>query len=160
ALERYQTLRASVDWSYDLLSDEERRLLRRLAVFSGGFTLEAAQFVCAGDGIANEEILGLLGSLVEQSLVIAEEGASAEGYRLLETVRQYGLERLGEAGEQEAVRDRHRDFFLELAEHARPHLDTGRQREWLERLDPEAANLAAAIDHALRSQPTLALRFC
>src|SRR5262245_18944158 len=143
ALERHQTLRASVDWSYELLSEQERMLLWRLAVFAGGFALEAAESVCAGDGIASEGILDLLGSLVDQSLVIAEEQGSAERYRLLETVRQYGMERLGEAGEEEeeeeeALRDRHRNYFLDLAEQAAPHLETGRQPEWLERLDPEA----------------------
>ena len=81
-------------------------------------------------------------------------------YRLLETVRQYGLERLAEAGEEEALRGRHRDAFLALAEEAGPQLETGRQGEWLDVLDPEAANLAAAIDHALRSDPPSALRFC
>src|SRR5262245_56273995 len=136
-------------------------LLWRLSVFAGGFALEAAESVCAGDGIASEGILDLLGSLVDQSLVIAEEQGSAERYRLLETVRQYGMERLGEAGEEEeALRDRHRNYFLDLAEQAAPHLETGRQPEWLERLDPEAANLAAAIDHAVHGEPSLALRFC
>ena len=101
-------------------------------------------------------MLDLLGSLVDQSLVIAEEHEAGVRYRLLETVRQYGLERLAEAGEEEAVRARHRDHFLALAEEAGPHLETGRQREWLELLDPEAANLAAAIEYALGSEPALA----
>ena len=160
ALERHQTLRASVDWSHDLLSAEEQTLLRRLAVFTGGFTLEQVEQVCAGDGVGRDRLLDLLGSLVDQSLVIADERDRGVRYRLLETVRQYGLERLAEAGEEEALRARHRDHFLALAEEAGPHLETGRQREWLEVLDPEAANLMAAIDYALRSEPPLALRFC
>src|SRR5262245_18337916 len=160
ALERHQTLRASVDWSYELLSEPERVLLRRLAVFSGGFTLEAAEKVCAGEGIARDQILDLLSSLAEQSLVIAEERGSTERYRLLETVRQYGLEKLAEAGEEGRLRSRHRDFFLALAEEAGPQLETARQPEWLEHPDPEAANLAAAVDHALCTDPPLALRFC
>ena len=160
ASERHQTLRASVDWSHDLLSAEGRLLLRRVAVFSGGFTLHAAEQVCAGDGIDRKRVLDQLGSLVDQSLVIAEEGERGVRYRLLETVRQYGLDRLASADEQDSLRGRHRDFFLALAERAAPHLDTAGQREWLERLDPEVANLATAIDWALRSEPPLALRFC
>jgi predicted ATPase/DNA-binding CsgD family transcriptional regulator len=160
AIERHQTLRASVDWSHDLLSDDERELLRRLAVFAGGFTLEAAERVCSGDGVGSERVLDLLGSLVDQSLVLAEERGSGVRYRLLETFRQYGLERVAAVGEENSLRGRHRDFFLALAEEAAPHLETGSQLEWLERLDPEAANLAAAIDSALVSEPPLALRFC
>jgi predicted ATPase/DNA-binding CsgD family transcriptional regulator len=160
ASERHQTLRASVEWSHDLLSADERVLLRRVSVFAGGFTLEAAEEVCAGDGIEADRVLDLLASLVDQSLVPADQRDAGVRYRLLETVRQYGLERLGAAGEEEALRGRHRDFFLALAEDAAPQLETGGQREWLELLDPEAANLSAAIDHALRSEPPLALRFC
>ena len=160
ALERHQTLRASVDWSHDLLSAEEQTLLRRLAVFTGGFTLEEVEQVCAGDGLGRDRLLDLLGSLLDQSLVIADERDRGVRYRLLETVRQYGLERLAEPGEEQAVRTRHRDHFLALAEEARPHLETGRQFEWLEVLDPESANLMAAIDYALWSEPPLALRFC
>jgi predicted ATPase/class 3 adenylate cyclase/DNA-binding CsgD family transcriptional regulator len=160
ATPRLKTLRASVDWSYELLSDDEQVLLRRVAVFAGGFTLEAAEEVCAGEGIAPDRLLDLLASLVDQSLVIAEERDAGVRYRLLETVRQYGLERLAETGEEDALRGRHRDFFLALAERAAPHLETGRQREWLQLLDPEAANLAAAIEYALRSEARLALRFC
>jgi predicted ATPase/DNA-binding CsgD family transcriptional regulator len=160
AVARQQTLRASVDWSHDLLCEDERVLLRRLAVFAGGFTLEAVEQVCAVEGIERDGVLDLLGALVDQSLVIAEPRGRGVRYRLLETVRQYGLERLAAAGEQGALRDRHTDGFLALAERAGPQLETGRQREWLERLDPEAANLAAAIDHALAADPPLALRLC
>jgi predicted ATPase/DNA-binding CsgD family transcriptional regulator len=157
---RLQTLRASVDWSYELLSEAERALLRRLGVFSGTFSLDAAERVCSTDGIETDDVLDLLAELVDQSLVLAEEDGLEMRYRLLETLRQYGLERLAEAGEEERLRDRHRDFFLALAERAATHLETNRQREWLEVLDPEAANLSAAIDHAIRSDPPLALRFC
>jgi predicted ATPase/DNA-binding SARP family transcriptional activator len=160
ASERQQTLRASVDWSHNLLSADEQALLRRVAVFIGGFTLDAVERVCAGDGVERERVLDLFGPLVDQSLVIADERDSGVRYRLLETVRQYALERLTEAGEENTLRGRHRDVFLALAQEAGPQLETGRQREWLELLDPEAANLAAAIDWALRSEPALALRFC
>src|SRR4051794_31426919 len=160
ASERQQTLSASLDWSHDLLSAGERLLLRRLAVFAGGFTLEAAQQVCAGDGAEPERVLDRLGSLVDQSLVGVEHGERAVRYGLLEMLRQYGLQRLAASGEEDSVRARHRDFFRALAEQARPHLETGRQRAWLEVLDREAANLGAAIECALHTDPRLGLRFC
>ena len=160
ATPRLKTLRASVDWSHELLSDPERALLRRLTVFAGGFTLEATEEVCVDEDVEREAVLDLLGSLVDQSLVLAEKRDSGVRYRLLETVREYGRERLAEAGEEGTLRARHRDHFLALAEEAAPHLETGRQLEFFELLDPEAANLAAAIDHALRSDPSFALRFC
>jgi tetratricopeptide (TPR) repeat protein len=160
AAERQQTLRASVDWSHDLLTDDERRLLRRVAVFGGGFTLDAAEQVCADDGISSDRVLDLLASLADQSLLIADEQDAGVRYRLLETVREYGLERLAVAGEEEAVRGRHRDYFAALADAAAPRLDSADQGAWLERLDPEAANLAAAIETSLRSDPVGAVRFC
>jgi predicted ATPase/DNA-binding CsgD family transcriptional regulator len=160
SVDRQQTLRASVDWSHGLLSDEERLLFRRVAVFAGGCTLEFVEEVCAGDGIDRVRVLDLLGSLVDQSLVSALERGNAVRYRMLETVRQYAIERLSETGEEEEQRRRHRDAFLALAERARPQFETARQREWLEILDPEAANLAVAIEEALSSDPRLALRFC
>jgi predicted ATPase/DNA-binding CsgD family transcriptional regulator len=160
ATERHQTLRASVDWSHDLLSDDERVLLRRLAVFAGGFTQRAAEEVCAGDGIEPKAVLDLLASLVGQSLVIAAERDRAMRYRLLETMGEFALERLAEHGEEHQVRARHCDAYLALAEEAGPQHETGRQREWLERLDPETANLEAAIDYALATDPVRALRLC
>jgi predicted ATPase/DNA-binding CsgD family transcriptional regulator len=155
ASERQRTLRASIEWSHELLTDDERVLLRRLAVFTDGFTLDAAERVCAADGL-----LDVLGSLMDQSLVIAADEGSAMRYRLLETMREFSRERIAEAGDEEALRDRHRDVFLALAEEAGPQLETRRQREWLERLDTEAGNLAAAFEHALRTDPAQALRFC
>ena len=160
ATRRQQALHASVQWSHDLLTREERVLLRRFSVFSGGFTYEAAEQVCAFGAVAPERLLDLLGSLVDQSLVLAAEQGSAMRYRLLETMREFAGERLAEAGEQASLRARHRDAFLDLAERAGPQLETGRQREWLALLDPEAANLVAAIEHALRSDAQRALRFC
>jgi predicted ATPase/DNA-binding CsgD family transcriptional regulator len=160
ATPRLKTMRASVEWSYELLSHQERALLRRLSVFAGGLILEAVDEVCAGDGIEHEAVLDLLASLVDQSLVLAEEQErGAVRYRLLETVRQYGLEQLAEAGEEETIRARHRDYFLALAEEAGPLLETARQSEMVQILDPEAANLAAAFDHAVQTDPRLALRF-
>ena len=158
ALPRHQTLRASVDWSYDLLDDRERILFRRLGVFAGGFTLDAAETVAAGDGVDGVSVLDLLGSLVDNSLVLAEERGPVLRYRLLETVRQYALECLDTSGEGNVVRDRHRDAFLALAEQAAPHLESALEREWLDPLDVEAANFAGALDHAAASNPERALR--
>jgi predicted ATPase/DNA-binding CsgD family transcriptional regulator len=157
---RQRTLRGSVDWSHALLSEPEQLLLRRLAPFAGGFTLDAVAGICIGDGVEPDSVLDSIGSLVGQSLVVAEHDETTVRFGLLETVRQYALERLAEAEETEWVRDRHRDWFLALAERAAPQLETSRQVEWLERLDSEAANLVAALDYALISDPGAALRFC
>ena len=158
ALPRQQTLRASVDWSHELLDEYERALLRRLGVFKGGFTLDAAEAVCAGEGLEHYAILDLLTSLVDQSLVLVEERGALSRYRLLETVRHYALDRLSEAGETERLRDRHADFFVALAERAEPELTV--DERWLEVLDADAANLYAAIDHTAQTQPENALRLC
>ncbi|HZO91340.1 MAG TPA: tetratricopeptide repeat protein [Chthonomonadaceae bacterium] len=149
ALPRQQTLRATLDWSYDLLSEQERLLLGRLSVFAGGWTLEAAERVCAGEGIQEWEVLDLLTSLVDKSLAVFEEQEDqAEGrYRLLETIRQYGLKRLAEREEEAQLRVRHRDFFLALAEEAKEKLKGPEQAEWLERLEIEHDNLRAALDY-------------
>ena len=160
ALPRQRTLRASVDWSHELLDEPQRTLLRRLSVFTGGFTLEAAEQVCPGDGFERRQILNGLASLVEHSLVQAEERAPAVRFRLLETVREYALERLEEAGELETLRDRHRDTYLDLAEHVEPELLTVRESEYLDLLDAEAANTQAAIEWAADTEPEKALRLC
>jgi predicted ATPase/class 3 adenylate cyclase/DNA-binding SARP family transcriptional activator len=146
ALPRQQTLRALIDWSYDLLTEAERALLRRLSVFSGGWTLEATEAVCARAGIESWEVLDLLTQLVEKSLVGYEEQEGKARYRLLETVRQYGRDRLLESGEEEAVRERHRDYFLALAEEAEPQLRGPQQKAWMDRLEREHDNLRAALE--------------
>ncbi len=115
ALRRQQTLQALVDWSHDLLPEAERRLFRRLAVFAGGWSLAAAEEVCAGDGIEADDVLDLLTSLVDKSLVVAELQGEQARYRFLETIRQYAGEKLRAAGEAAALRDRHRDWFRSLA---------------------------------------------
>jgi len=160
ALPRQQTLRASVEWSHALLSGDEQVLLRRLGVFAGGFAFDAVEDIGAGEGIDRYAVLDLLGSLVDKSLVVAEEHGPAVRYRLLETVRQYALERLADSGEADAVRDRHRDAYLALAERAAPDLETARQRDWLNTLHAEAANFAAAIERATTTDPERALRLC
>jgi len=113
---RQQTLRATVDWSYALLQEPERRLFHRLAAFAGGWTLEAAEAICAGTGIESTEVLDRLGHLVDHSLVMVDEEAGQIHYRLLETMRQYATERLEESGESATIRGRHRDWFLAKAE--------------------------------------------
>ncbi len=141
ALPRQQTLRALIDWSHDLLTEPERVLLRRLAVFAGGFTLEAAEAVCAGAGLGPADVLDLLTSLVDRSLVTLEaEGAR---YSLLETIRQYALERLRSAGEEGEVRDRHLDHYVTLAENAAERIHAGGLGA-LRELDAEHENLLAA----------------
>jgi non-specific serine/threonine protein kinase len=145
ALPRHQTLRATMDWSYDLLSPAEQGLFRRLSAFAGGFPLEAAEAVCGGDGVEDVEVLDLLTSLVEKSLVLYEAQESEGRYRLLEPVRQYARDRQQEAGGGAAVRSRHLDFFARLAERAEPELDGPDQVAWLDRLEQEHDNLRAAL---------------
>ena len=115
AVRRQQTLRASVDWSHALLTETERVLFRRLAVFLGGFDLDAAQSVAGADGVERYQVLDQLTLLVDKSLVVAENTGGRTRYRLLETVRQYALEKLGESGEADAVRARHRDHYTSMA---------------------------------------------
>ena len=147
ALPHHQTLRAAIDWSHDLLADGERALFRRLSVFVGGFTLDAAEGVCADGAIASTLILDLLTRLVDKSLIGVDVGSGAEArYRLLETVRQYAVDRLVESGEAAAVRTRHRDVFLALAERAEPELQGPDQKIWLDRLAVELDNLRAALE--------------
>ena len=140
-LPRQRTLRALIVWSYDLLAAPERTVFQRLAVFAGGWTLEAAEAVCAGDDVDEGDVLDLLSQLVEKSLVVLDTERGR--YRMLETVRQYGQERLDEAGGGLAVRARHLDFHLALAEKARPALFGPEQERWLARLDNELENLLA-----------------
>ncbi|GIK40881.1 MAG: hypothetical protein BroJett011_47140 [Chloroflexota bacterium] len=144
---RHQTLRAAIDWSYDLLSEPERVLFRRLAVFEGGFTLEATEVVCAGCGIEADEILELLSHLVDKSLVVV--GTQLQGqearYRLLETMRQYGHDRLLASGEAEVIRQQHAGYYLALAEQVEPKLQGQEQLAWLDRLEVEHDNLRAAL---------------
>ena len=150
-LPRYRALRASVDWSHDLLSDEERIVLRRLAVFTGGFTLEAAEAVCSGEGVEPESLLDLLSRLVDRSLVQVEDDAR---YRLLETIRQYAFDRLMWSGEHEGTRDRHLNHFVAIAERAEPQLEGAGLLEWLPVLDVEHDNLRAAFDWSAQSKAT------
>ncbi|MGW3121303.1 BTAD domain-containing putative transcriptional regulator [Streptomyces sp. NPDC001107] len=147
---RQQTLRAMIDWSWELLSAPERIVLRRLAVHSDGCDLAAAEAVCAGDGVAREEVLDLVTRLVDRSFVVVVEGPVGPRYRLLESVAAYATERLDEMQDLTAVRDRHLRHYLALAERAESRLRCAGQRSWLARLDAEAGNLRAALDEAVR----------
>jgi len=148
ALPRQQTLRALIDWSHELLSPAERVLLRRLAVFAGGWTLETVEATAGAAPLAPDEIVALLTRLVEKSLV--EHDPPSERYRLLETVREYAEDRLAESGESAAMRQAHFDHYARLAEAARPGLVGRDQAEWLARLDAERENLIAAHEWAVR----------
>jgi predicted ATPase/class 3 adenylate cyclase/DNA-binding CsgD family transcriptional regulator len=153
ALRRQQTLRTLVDWSHDLLSERERVLFRRLAVFAGGWALEAAEGVCFGDGIDQGDVLDLLTGLVDKSLVLAEEQGDEKRYRFLETIRHYAAEKLDEAGETARSRDCHRDWYVALAEQAEPELSGPAQIAWLDHLEATHDNLRAALEWSLETDP-------
>ena len=156
---RQQTMRATLKWSYGLLSEAERNVFKRLSVFAGGWTLKAAETVAA-NGIEEAEVFDLLSRLVDKSLVVAE--ATGDGlmrYRMLEPVRQYARERLEESEDSDATLRRHGAFFLALAEEAEPELKSLEQEAWLRRLEIEHDNLRAALSWALeQGQAELALR--
>jgi predicted ATPase/class 3 adenylate cyclase len=159
ALERHQTLRATLDWSYNLLSEREQVLFRRLSSFINGWTLEAAEFVCSDERIQSDDVFELLEQLVNKSLVVAQDWQHETRYRVLETMRQYANEKLIEAGESETLRDRHLEYFLSLAETAEPHLIRPEQLEWLDRLEAEHENMRAALEWSLGyERPEYALR--
>ncbi|MGW5066696.1 AfsR/SARP family transcriptional regulator [Streptomyces cyaneofuscatus] len=147
---RQQTLRAVIDWSWELLSAPERTVLRRLAAHTDGCDLAAAEAVCAGEGVARDEVLDLITRLVDRSLVVVAAGPAGPRYRLLESVAAYATERLHEMEDPTAVRDRHLLHYRALAEQAEPHLRGAGQRPWLARLDAEAGNLRTALDEAVR----------
>ena len=153
---RQQTLLATMQWSYDLLTPAEQRLLRELSVFAGGCTLEAAAKIAqAAD---DYEVLGLLTALHDKSLLLVERGAGTDTrgrprYRMLETVRQYAQQRLSESGEVDAVHARHAEFFLALAEAAAPHMRGPQQSLWMARLHEEHENLVAAMTWCAQGSP-------
>jgi predicted ATPase/class 3 adenylate cyclase len=150
ALPRQQTLEAAIDWSYQLLSDAERALFARLSVFAGGFTLEAAEEIGAGGIISDRDVMDLVFHLADKSLVGTLEGpAGPTRYRMLETLRQYARLRLAEAGEGEAVRDRHLARYARLAQQGRAELTGPERVAWLDELELEHDNLRAALDWAL-----------
>ena len=160
AAPRQRTLHATLEWSFNLLSAGERVLLRRLSVFAGGWTLEAAEeTVGTGEDVAEEEVIELISKLVEKSLVVTEVRAGeVVRYRLLEPVRQYAGERLEASGEAEAFRRRHAEFYLALAQEAAPELIGANQRAWAERLEADHDNMRSALSWSLERESETALR--
>lgn len=156
ALPRQQTLGALIDWSYDLLTEAERRLFRRLAVFAGPFPLDAVEAVCGGGADESFDTLDLLLRLVDKSLVLTEERHGETFYRLLETIRQYGREKLLASGEAEPVGDRHAQYFLRLAEASDRALRGPEQVAWLNRLDVLHDNFRAALEWWIETRQTQA----
>ena len=150
-LPRQQTLRAALDWSHDLLTDREKILFRRLSVYAGEFPLEAAEEICAGDGLDGRDVLDLLTDLVDKSLVAFSERDGEGRYRLLETISQYGRDKLQDSGEADQMRRRHQDWYLALAERAEPELRGPAQAEWLERLESEHDNFRRALEWCMSS---------
>jgi non-specific serine/threonine protein kinase len=150
ALPRHQTLRATIDWSYELLSEKERILLRRLSVFAGGFTLESAEVVASGEGIAPSQVMDLLGSLINKSLLILYGWSgtveSETRYGMLETIREYSREKLKEAGEEATVRGRHLEYFASFVRRAQQGIYSTEQASWFRRLDQEIDNLRVALE--------------
>jgi predicted ATPase/DNA-binding SARP family transcriptional activator len=147
---RQQTLRSVVDWSHDLLFADEQRVFRRLSVFAGGFDLAAAEQVCAGDDVAVSDIVDLVGRLVDKSLVAVVNRADGTRYGLLQTLVDYGRERLIEAGERDAIRDRHLRWMVGLAGEAERGMRGPDQPRWIRRLGVELDNARAALEWALQ----------
>lgn len=159
AVERQQTLRATVDWSYELLEPSERKLFRRLSVFAGGFALADVEAVCSGDGIEPGEVVEVVARLVDKSLAIpVEHSAGTTPMRMLGTLQQYARERLVEAGEAELYLRRHAEHFLELTERANALKDSREHSVWLDRLEREHDNLRAALESGQAESADLNLR--
>jgi predicted ATPase len=152
AVERHQTLRAAIDWSYDLLSPSERVLLERLSVFAAGFTLDAAESVGVGDGVGDAEVVDLLAGLVDKSLVMADRSGTPTRYRLLETIRQYAEERLVATGGADEARHAHATYFWRFARGAGRRLWSAEKMAWVARLEPELDNLRLAVSWALSNE--------
>jgi len=152
ALPRQQTLRALIDWSYGLLSEPEKALFRRLAVFSGGWTLEAAEHVCSGNGVVEFEVLDLLTQLVDKSLVIADEKEGEVRYHRLETIRQYALEKLLETDESIGVRNQHLDYYIHLATQLEIDYISPFQHDMIKQMTPEFDNIRSALSWAVENQ--------
>jgi predicted ATPase/DNA-binding XRE family transcriptional regulator len=159
ALPRHQTLQAMIDWSHDLLTEPERVLLRRLSIFAGGWTLEAAESVCRDEDIEKYKILDLLTQLLNKSLIVAErEQGKDTRYHMLETIRQYAREKLWAAGEGEIIRQQHLAYFVDLAERAEPNLRAFDMVMWLDRLEEELDNIRFALEWAQETEIEAQLR--
>jgi non-specific serine/threonine protein kinase len=160
ALPRHQTLRATIDWSFDLLSETERILFRRLSVFAGGFTLNAAEAIAAGEDIVLSQVIELLGNLINKSLIRVEESSGSERaetrYGMLETIREYARGKLHETDEETVLRSRHLEYFMKMSEEIEPKLEGAEQKVWLDRLETEIDNLRSALDWALQNEEIVA----
>jgi predicted ATPase/DNA-binding winged helix-turn-helix (wHTH) protein len=165
SLPRHRTLRSTIDWSYDLLTEREQAMLRRVSIFAGGWTLAAAEHVCAGDGIEKSDTIALLTSLADKNLIFTDEHEGATRYRMLETIHEYALDRLGESDEEAQWRSRHFAWVLALAEEAFRSLIGPQQGLWIDRMTQELDNVRAALQWAIdekladafRIAPNLAL---
>jgi predicted ATPase/class 3 adenylate cyclase len=162
ALPRQQTLRALIDWSYDLLSEVEKTLLDRLSVFSGGWSLDMAEKICSGSKVEELDVFDTLNSLADKSLIMVEPSGEGTRYRLLETLRQYARDRLEESAQTAVWRNRHFQYFLAMMEEASPHLRGKDQQAWLDRLEAEYDNLRSAFtwSTARSVDPEMGLRVC
>jgi predicted ATPase/DNA-binding CsgD family transcriptional regulator len=151
ALPRHQTMRATVDWSFDLCPSDEQRLWARISVFAGEFDLDAAEGICSGDGIAREDVVDLVENLVDKSILTRSDPPYSQyaRYHMLDTLRRYGQEKLRAAGEERRVRQRHRDWYRRLAEQAAAEWFGPNQVQWVARLRGEHTNLRAAIEFCL-----------
>jgi predicted ATPase/DNA-binding XRE family transcriptional regulator len=161
ALPRHQTLRATIDWSYDLLSPVEKSVFQRLSVFVNGWTLEAAESICSDANIDPKAILDVLTQLYNKSLVVCEQTQSKIRYRMLETIRQYARQKVAQLGESEILRDKHLEYFLNLTETASPYLIKPEQLEWLAQLEADYENIRTALKRASSiDSPVSSLRLC
>ncbi|MGC5011938.1 ATP-binding protein [Streptosporangium sp. DT93] len=151
ALPRHQTLRAAIGWSHELCEPAERLLWARLSVFAGDFELDAARYVCSGDNLPSEDIMDLISSLVEKSILLSDGTPSGHRYRLIDTLRQYGEEWLEKLGETAVIRQRHRDYYLQLAKRSEEAWSGARQVYWYVRMRHEHDNIRVALDHCLRT---------
>jgi non-specific serine/threonine protein kinase len=151
SLPRQQTLRAMIEWSYELLSEKEQLLFKRLAVFSGGWTLDAAEEICGVEEIERSEVLDLLGQLVNKSLILGETSSDEPRYRRLETIRQFAREQFLGSRESASLRDRHLIYFLKKAEKIEPYLMGTEQSVWLDYLELELDNFRLALDRSIQS---------
>ena len=157
--ERHQTMRAAIAWSYDLLEDEEKKMLARLAVFSGGFTLDAAEAIANAEQDSSVDLLDTLASLVDKSLLLQREMSDGEPrFRMLKVVREFALEELEASGETNKIKRLHAAFFTLLAEAAEPELRAAKVAQWLETLEQEHDNLRFALEWSLENEPEIALR--
>ena len=149
AVERHATLRAAIDWSYELLNSSEQRLLARMAVFPGASALEAIEEICSGDPVERDDVMDLVTGLVSRSLVVAEDSDLGTRFRLLETIRQYGEERLADWSETESLLTRHARFYADLSTRAAEHVYGPEQLVWARQINVERDNIRSALAHAI-----------